>query len=104
MSVLRLSSLLISYSSVGKSEQGLGAVSQTELLLLSRDPVLRAHQEPDLPVDLHCITCTYKGGKPGEAVGELSPCRRPQPGGTTLTSRWRRMQEVILLPRDCAVS
>lgn len=66
MSVLRLSSLLISYSSVGKSEQGLGGVSQTELLLLSRDPVLRAHQEPDLTIDLDCITCTYnKGGKPG---------------------------------------
>lgn len=70
MSVLRLSSLLISYSSVGKSEQGLGGVSQTELLLLCRDPVLRAHQEPDLTIDLDCITCTYKGGKPGEAVGE----------------------------------
>lgn len=65
MSVLRLSSLLISYSSVGKSEQGLGGVSQTELLLLSRDPVLRAHQEPDLTIDLDCITCTCKGGKPG---------------------------------------
>lgn len=101
MSVLRLSSLLISYSSVGKSEQGLGGVSQTELLLLSRDPVLRAHQEPDPTIDLHCITCTYKGGK---LSGSASPCRRPQPGGTTLTSRWTRMQEVILLPRDCAVS
>lgn len=67
MSVLRLSSLLISYSSVGKSEQGLGGVSQTELLLLSRDPVLRAHQEPDLTIDLDCITCTYKGGKPGRS-------------------------------------
>lgn len=101
MSVLRLSSLLISYSSVGKSEQGLGGVSQTELLLLSRDPVLRAHQEPDLTIDLDCITCTYKGGKAGEAVRERESV---QPGGTTLTSRWRRMQEVILLPRDCAVS
>lgn len=70
MSVLRLSSLLISYSSVGKSKQGLGGVCQTKLLLLSRDPVLRAHQEPDLTIDLDCITCTYKGGKPGEAVGE----------------------------------
>lgn len=73
MSVLRLSSLLISYSSVGKSEQGLGGVSQTKLLLLSRDPVLRAHQEPDLTIDLDCINCTYKGGKPGEAVGEHEP-------------------------------
>lgn len=77
MSVLRLSSLLISYSSVGKSEQGLGGVSQTELLLLSRDPVLRAHQEPDLTFDLDCITCTYKGGKPGEAVGERESVPAP---------------------------
>lgn len=102
MSVLRLSSLLISYSSVGKSEQGLGGVSQTELLLLCRDPVLRAHQEPDLTIDLDCIIAPTRGESRGKLSGSASPCR--QPGGTTLTSRWTRMQEVILLPRDCAVS
>ncbi|CAN8192093.1 unnamed protein product [Coccothraustes coccothraustes] len=41
------------------------------------DPVLRAHQEPDLAIDLDCITCTYKGGKPGEAVGERESVPAP---------------------------
>lgn len=104
MSVLRLSGLLISYSSVGRSEQGLGGVSQTKLLLLSRDPVLRAHQEPDLTIDLDCIIAPTRGESRGKLSGSASLCRRPQLGETTLTSRWRRMQEVTLLPRDCAVS
>jgi len=64
-------------------KQGLGGIGHTELLLLSRDPVLRARQEPNLTVDLDCITCTYKGGKAwGKLLGSASLCRCTQPGGT----------------------